>query len=76
MDHFLWVLEEPTELVDEEVGSGHSHVKAEHLEDEVLHAQDLAHLVCVVSDVRKLAHVWWVDLLIFPATHKHIKFPT
>lgn len=69
MDDFLRVLQEPAELVNKEVGGGHGHVKAENLEDEVLHAQDLAHLVSVVSDVCKLAHIRWVDLFVFPATH-------
>lgn len=69
MNHFFWVLQEPTELIDKEVGGGHSHVKAEHLEDEVLHAEDLAHFVCVIGDVGKLAHIRGVDLFKFPATH-------
>lgn len=69
MNHFLRVLEEAAELVDEEVGGGHGHVKAQHLEDEVLHAQDLAHFIRVVSDVCKLAHIRRVDLFVLPKMH-------
>lgn len=66
MNHFLRVLEEAAELVNKEVGGGHGHVEAQHLEDEVLHAQDLAHFVRVVSNVCKLAHIRRVNLLVLP----------
>lgn len=66
MNHFLRVLEEAAELVNKEVGGGHGHVEAQDLEDEVLHAQDLAHFVRVVSNVCKLAHIRRVNLLVLP----------
>ena len=45
---------------------GHSHVKAEHLQDEVLHAEDVLHFVGVVCDVGKLRDLGGVDLLVLP----------
>ena len=50
------------ELVSKAVEGGHGHIKGQHLEDEVLHAQHLLLGVGVVSDVHELVHLGWVDL--------------
>ena len=61
---FLLRFAQLTHLRQKHIGGGRGEIEAKHLEDQVLHPEDLLLVVRVVGDVDELPHVGRVDLLV------------
>ena len=67
---FLLGFAQLTHLRQKHIGGGRGEIEAEHLEDQVLHPEDLLLVVRVVGDVDKLPDIGRVDLLVL-AGYEH-----
>lgn len=54
-------------------GARDRQIKAQHLQDELLHTKHLWARVSIVCDVHEFSDIWRIDLLVFPTKVKQKK---